>query len=83
MVASEYGQLDNTALDPTHLKMKRHFFSQHSILKTTMSDTVYGYAEGRNSTLGLALLVPVSVSDRHSVTECSPDERYQINSQQP
>lgn len=78
MVASKYGQLDNTALDTTHLKFKRHFLSWHSILKTTMSDTVYSYAEGRNSTLGF-LRPQICLWQ----TLLSPNERYQINSQQP
>ena len=45
MVVFEYVQLDNTVLNPTHLKTKRYFLSQHSILKTTACDTVYSYVE--------------------------------------
>lgn len=41
MVASEYRQLDNTALDPTHLKIKRHFFLIEFHSKGNYEDTVY------------------------------------------
>lgn len=41
MVASEYRQLDNTALDPTHLKIKRHFFLIEFHSKDNYEDTVY------------------------------------------